>query len=283
VPLPRASSCASPVDCPGSALGGSIQYLGSGDINGMDSSGNPTGTYSSYYASYNLSYGRAFNDKLSLGLTTKLISAKLDTVSASAYAVDLGSMYRLQRNLTLAATLTNLGSKLKFLNEGDSLPLAFHLGAAYQPTSHWLLTGEGVYPKTGLAGFHIGGEWHPIEMLALRTGYRTDTVKGLSPLAGYTLGVGLQVWGSELAYAWLPYGDLGNTHYFSLLMKFGETERSKRNLIQYQQIKKHQTVKHSGEEEEISPDYQQLMELLNDSDQHLARQVNSSGSANDYR
>src|SRR5579859_2454483 len=65
-----------------SALGGSIQYLGSGDVNGMDQNGNPTGTFSSYYASYNLAYGHAFNDKLSLGLTGKMISAKLDDVSA---------------------------------------------------------------------------------------------------------------------------------------------------------------------------------------------------------
>src|SRR5262249_45771653 len=125
-----------------------------------------------------------------------------------------------------------------------------------------------------LASVHVGGEWHPIEMLALRSGYRTDTVKGLSPLAGYTLGLGLDVWGTELAYAWLPYGDLGNTHYFSLLMKFGEAERSKRNLIQYQHIKKHRVVE--GEDTDTSPDYMQLMELLNDSDSHVASRQSES-------
>src|SRR5206468_3007170 len=98
-----------------------------------------------------------------------------------------------------------------------------------------------------LASAHLGAEWHPIEMLALRSGYRTDTVKELSPLAGYSLGMGLQAWGSELAYAWLPYGDLGNTHYFSLLMKFGEADRAKRNLIQYQDIKRHRTAKQGSE------------------------------------
>jgi hypothetical protein len=276
VPLPRSSSCSSAVDCPGSALGGSIQYLGSGDINGMDAAGNQTGDFSSYYAAYNLSYGRAFSDKLSLGLTGKLIHAKLDDVSASAYAADLGSMYKVNPNLTLAATLTNLGSQLKFLSEGDSLPMAVHVGVAYQPSSHWLVAGEGVYPKTGLASFHAGLEWRPIEMLALRSGYRTDTVKENSMLAGYSLGLGLNVWGQELGYAWLPYGDLGNTHYVSLLMKFGEAERAKRNLIQYQHIKTHRTVKDNRGGDDIAPDYQQLMELLNDNEQHLAQQAHTS-------
>src|SRR5207253_587754 len=93
-----------PVGAGPAAMGGaSIQYLGSGDVNGMDQNGNPTGTFSSYYAAYNLSYGRSLNDKLSLGFTGKMIHAKLDDVSASAYAADLGTLYRLRKNLSLAA------------------------------------------------------------------------------------------------------------------------------------------------------------------------------------
>ena len=275
VPLPRSSNCSNPADCPGSAIGGSIQYLGTGDITGRDETGALTGDFSNYYAAYNLAYGKSFNDKLSLGLTGKMISAKLDDVSASAFAADLGTMYRMEKNLTLAATVTNMGSKLKFLDEGDSLPLAVHVGGAWQPTAQWMVTSEVVYPKTGLASFHVGGEWRPIDMLAVRMGYRTDTVKELSALAGYSAGLGLNVWGQELAYAWLPYGDLGNTHYISLLMRFGEAEKAKRNLIQYQHIKTNRSVKQNGDE--IAPDYQQLMELLNDNEQHLAQQHNSQG------
>jgi len=76
-----------------------------------------------------------------------------------------------------------------------------------------------------------------LELIAIRAGYRTDTLKGLSALSGTTLGLGLNVWGQELAYAWVPYGDLGNTHYISLLMKFGEAERDRKNIVRYQNIK----------------------------------------------
>jgi hypothetical protein len=273
VPLRRSANCGSLADCQGSAIGGSVQYLGSGDIKGMDQFGTPTGDFSSYYAAYNLSYGRALTEKLSLGLTGKMINAKLDDVSANAFAADLGAMYKVQGNLMLAASLTNVGSKLKFISEGDSLPMAFHLGATFRPSAQWMVTGEVVYPKTGLASMHVGGEWRPLEALALRTGYRTDTVKELSVLAGYSLGLGLNIWGQELGYAWLPYGDLGNTHYVSLLMKFGEVEKSKRNLIQYQHIKKHKTAREP--QEQMAPDYQQLMELLNDNEQRVVRQGGS--------
>src|SRR5437016_5606210 len=105
-------------------LGFSAQYLGSGDITrtDVDSTGNfvnPGGTFSSHYGAYNLSYGQTFNDKLAVGVTGKWINAKIDDVSANAYAVDLGSLYKMNDKLSLAATLTNMGSKLTFLSEGD--------------------------------------------------------------------------------------------------------------------------------------------------------------------
>src|SRR5437773_2736248 len=67
-------------------LGFSVQYLGSGDIAGTDDTGASIGSFSSYYASYNLAYGQTVTDKLALGVTGKMIRAKIDDVSAGAYA-----------------------------------------------------------------------------------------------------------------------------------------------------------------------------------------------------
>src|SRR5262249_37282550 len=85
------------------------------------------------------------------------------------------------------------------------------------------------------------------------------TLKELSALAGLTTGLGLNLWGQELAYAWVPYGDLGSTHYISLVIRLGETERSKHNLIQYPPRSPHQV---KGED----PDAEQMLMLLNTSD-----------------
>jgi hypothetical protein len=180
-------------------------------------------------------------------------------------------MYRLNEKASLAASLTNLGSKLKFLSEGDDLPMAFHLGGAVKVARQWLVTGEGVFRKTGLASFHSGAQYRPIEAVSMRVGYRTDTLKGLSPLAGLTAGLGIHMWGHELAYAWSPYGDLGDAQYLSLLLRFGADTEAKRNLIQYRKIIKHQTVKQMNQKrDEIEPEYQQLMQLLSDGDEQLA-------------
>jgi hypothetical protein len=102
-------------------LGFSVQYLGSGDIDRTDivpgtnppdpvNNGDPIGTFSSYYSAYNLAYGQKVGDKLSLGLTGKMIRAKIDDVTANAYAADLGGLYQMNEKLQMGASLVNLGS-----------------------------------------------------------------------------------------------------------------------------------------------------------------------------
>ncbi len=258
-------------------LGFSVQYLGSGNIAGTDENGAPTGNFSSSFASYNLSYGQTVTDKLAVGVTGKTIRASIDDVTAAAYAADVAGIYKVDEKTQFAASVVNMGNKLKFISEGDTLPMAYKIGGAYKPGSNYLLTAEGVY-SNGLASFHTGGEWRPLEAISIRLGYKTDTLKGLSPIAGVTAGLGLHVWGQEFAYAWAPYGDLGDAQYFSLLIHFGAEEEQKRNLIQYQNIKQHRTVHHK---DELEPEYQQLMQLLSEDDTHVASNSHTSSSAND--
>lgn len=207
----------------GRSLGMSIQYLGSGDIAATDLQGQSIGEFSGHYAAYSLAYGQSLSPNLSLGATAKLIHARISDATAKAYAFDLGSICKPLDNLTLGIVLANLGASLKFVEEGDSLPLALRTGAAFQPGRRWTLALEGVYRKTGLASAHTGIEWTPVSILTLRTGYKTETIKQLSPMAGLTTGAGLHLGKHELAYAWNPLGDLGNTHYFSFLTRFGQT------------------------------------------------------------
>ena len=260
-------------------LGFSVQYLGSGDIDRteVDSSGNPvnggdpTGAFSNYFASYNLSYGQTLTDRWALGATCKRIQAKIDDVTASAWAADVAGLYKVNDKVQWGASAVNMGSPLKFISAGDDLPLAFKMGGTYQPSSHYLMSAEGVYEKSGPGSFHMGAQWRPIEAVSLRVGYKTDTLSGLSPIAGLTAGLGLHFWGQEFAYAWAPYGDLGSAQYFSLMVRFGAEEEQKRNLIQYQTIKKHRTVKQgTRRNDDLEPEYQQLMQLLSDDEEHLA-------------
>ncbi|HVO33875.1 MAG TPA: hypothetical protein VMU17_08155, partial [Elusimicrobiota bacterium] len=92
------------------------------------------------------------------------------------------------------------------------------------PNVRFLASVEGVYHRDGPSSFRIGGQWQPASLFALRAGYRSDTIQDLSALAGFSVGFGLKLWGQELSYAWVPLGDLGDTNYISLVIRFGKRQ-----------------------------------------------------------
>lgn len=220
---------------PGHSLGVSAQYFSPGDVPSTDISGNSLGTFSGHFGAYSLAYGQTLNDKLSLGLTGKVIDAKISDVSGHAFALDAGTLYQATQQLRLAAVVANVGSKLKFIDQSDSLPTALRLGAAYNPVATLTLTGEGVYQFAGLASAHLGAEFTPIPYVSLRAGFRSDTTKNLSALAGFTTGLGLHVWGQEFDFAWVPYGDLGSTQYLSLVIRFNGSSDEKGTVLKQTQ------------------------------------------------
>lgn len=244
----------------GRGVGLAVQYLGSGDIPETDRFGNALGTFSSHYAAYSLAYGHRLSSKLSLGLTGKLVEAKISDVGAHAWAMDLGGLYDYSPHLRWAAVLSQVGTKLKFLNEGDTLPLAFRLGAAYDRGALTLLA-EGVFEIKDAPSIHTGVEWNVNSIVHIRAGYRSDTIKELSPLAGVTTGIGLTIGGQEFSYAWLPMGDLGNTQYFSVLIRFGNRSKRERRIIQ--------------KSASSSPEHDTLIELLSQDEKRTAQ--SSSG------
>jgi len=214
-----------------SAWGASVQYLGSGDMVRTDLQGQILGQFSSHYAAYALSFGQRVSDRLSLGVSAKFLEAALADVHANAFASDVGAFWKVSKAFSLASVLSNAGTHLRFIENDGNLPLTFKVGAAYQPEKYYAATVETQYLRSGLWSGHAGLEWRPMDLLSLRAGYRTDTRKELDVLAGFSTGMGLHLWGHEFSYAWLPYGDLGTTQYFSLVLRFGGEREERRNLI----------------------------------------------------
>lgn len=202
-------------------IGAAVQYYRPGRVTGFDAAGLPTGDVSGHYGAYTLAYGAGLGEWVSVGAAGKVVRAAIDGVTATAYAADLGGLYRPSKALSLALVFANLGSKLKFMEQGDDLPRTLRAGAHYRPLDRWSFLLEGLYAHTGLGAARAGAEWRPLELVALRLGYRTDTIEELSPAAGLSAGVGLLVRGHEFAYAWVPHDDLGFTQHFSLSFRFG--------------------------------------------------------------
>ncbi len=221
------------------AIGAAAQYLGTGEIDSTNLGGNNIGSFSSHFAAYSLAYAQRLGKKLSLGATGKVINAKIGDFSANAYAMDFGAMLPIQSNLTLAAVVANIGTQLNFISDAEPLPLEGRLALAYRPAHQWVLALEGSCDRSRQLAGHFAAEWRPLEIIAIRAGYRTDATSQLNGTVGVTAGLGLYLWGQEFSYAWVPYGDLGDAQYFSLVLRFGGVESHRRNLIHYQTIQQH--------------------------------------------
>ncbi len=171
-----------------------------------------------------LTYSKGLGERLFVGLNLKYINSTIDTESGSAFAGDVGGLYKTGIDkLNVGLVVQNIGSKLKFLSEGDKLPLNVKLGFGYKFLNDALALGLDVnYPNDNdlyLAGgleylLRFGGDFG----LALRSGYQSGT--DLGSLSGLRAGAGFNWRGYGLDFAWVPYGDLGTSYRISLSAKF---------------------------------------------------------------
>jgi hypothetical protein len=129
-----------------------------------------------------------------------------------------------------AFTTVNWGSKMKFEQDSESLPLALRVGSSLKLTEHWLSSLDVVFPKDNSAYTAVGTEyaWHATESMTLagRLGYNSLTAGDISGVTGLSFGVGFGFQKFSLDYAFLPYGGVGITHRISLAFKWGSSEES---------------------------------------------------------
>jgi len=220
---------------PRSGLGVSVQYLGSGSIAGYDVNGLSTGNFSTTFAAYSFAFAQPVSNDWSLGVTGKYITESISNTSGNALAIDLGTLYKVTDRLAIAGVLANVGSSVKLVDQSDPLPFEGRFGIAYQANSRLNISTETVYRESNPVGLRAGLEWVEQKIFIVRVGGDTSHTNGLSALSALTVGAGIRLAGQEFSYAWVPYGDLGNTNYFSLDLRFGgsgQPERRARRPVQ---------------------------------------------------
>jgi len=155
-----------------------------------------------------VTYARAITDQLSLGISAKYISQKIDDQSANAIAFDFGSVYDIGvLDWKIGARLSNLGGDIKFYDFAQPIPLTFSIGTCISPYSDdmqkFMIAVDGVKPQDGMQYYYVGGEYTFMNLVAVRGGYKfnysgvDDGGSSFAPsinttVEGYTLGAGFQ-------------------------------------------------------------------------------------------
>ncbi len=199
-----------PLGGTGVAAGG-VNYVDMGDFDGRDEAGNPTGTFTASALNYQLGYANRLGEKLSWGVSVGGIQDTIADDSKSTYAANLGLIYKFSESLSLGLAVQNIGGQLG----GDPLPFVAKIGMAYTWQS-LLLALDIAKPTDNDLYYGAGIEWWIMDGIALRAGYKTNQDIG----EGLTAGLGFNKGKIRFDYAYVPYGELGNTHRVLLGMSF---------------------------------------------------------------
>ncbi len=186
----------------------------------------PSGEFSSRDTAYILNYSKKIGEKISAGLNVKFISLNIDDKSASSFGADAGLLIQpFDFPLSAGLAVQNLGTEAKFETEGDPLPLNIKIGFGYKLLSEKLSLGAGIdLPRDNSLKLSLGGEFTQklTEELsvAARAGYVGMSEEKLEKLAGLSAGAGITFRHIGFDFAWVPYGILGDTMRYSIIVKF---------------------------------------------------------------
>lgn len=199
-----------------------------------------------------LNYSRFLTENFSIGFNAKYINESIWNMSATGFAIDVGTLYKIPvlNELRIAASVSNFGTKMQlagrdvteivpagagggnFVNSNleldkFDLPLLFRFGISAdvikEGTSRLTAAVDAIHPNDHTEYINSGLEYAWNEIIFIRAGYNSlfekDSEKGL------TFGFGLNyrivdLIKVKLDYAYQDFGRLTEVHYFSVGVNF---------------------------------------------------------------
>jgi hypothetical protein len=183
------------------------------------------GTFDASDSAYGFSYSRLFGPLLALGVTARYIEQEIDTSKAGTWSGDLGVMKKFGRiPMSLGLAVRHFGEDIEFTSDADPLPTTVDLGVGFNLMKDRVQLGLNVQkPRDNDYQFGTGLEVRqPLGKdvrAALRGGYNSAWTDADSA-NGFAMGGGLAIHSFDVDFAWVPFGDLGDTIRYSLRFRF---------------------------------------------------------------
>lgn len=199
-----------------------------------------------------LNYSRFLTENFAIGFNAKYINEHIWNMNASGFAIDVGTLYKIQvlNELRIASSISNFGTKLKLtgrdivltvpsggggkdfvpvnyeLDKFD-LPLVFKVGISSDiimtESNRLTVAFDAVHPNDHSEYINSGIEYSWEEIIFFRAGY--NSLFEINSEKGLTFGFGLNYMLMDLVkvkfdYAYQDFGRLTNVHYFSVGLIF---------------------------------------------------------------
>lgn len=184
------------------------------------------GRFGAYDQAFYAGYGRRLAGGWAFGGTVKFIRQSVDDEAGASAALDLGTLRAFRwRGGDCAAgfTVQNVGPGIRLVSRRYGLPLVFKAGFSRRlPAPGGLLALELAKPVDNYPSLAVGVEYPLTGRLALRSGYRWRLYGNeLGAWSGFSAGAGVAFDRLAFDYAFAPFGVLGNSHRFSINLRFG--------------------------------------------------------------
>lgn len=222
-----------------------VQYMNYGKMDETDEAGNTLGQFSAKDIVIGAGYSYLLSDRWTGGANLKMIVSNLADYTALAAAIDVGvNYYDDENDLSVSASLQNIGTQLKAYHDGQrthlpfTLALGFSKGMAHLPvrfhvtmtdvtrwkSSYYVLpenkdkdkSDKVGFGKIALNHFVLGLDILPTDYLYLSVGYnfrRAYELKasGSSHLAGLSAGAGVNVKHFKFGVSYAKYHQASNS------------------------------------------------------------------------
>ena len=222
-----------------------VQYMNYGKMDETDEAGNTLGQFSAKDIVIGAGYSYLLSDRWTGGANLKMMVSNLADYTALAAAIDVGvNYYDDENDLSVSASLQNIGTQLKAYHDGQrthlpfTLALGFSKGMAHLPvrfhvtmtdvtrwkSSYYVLpenkdkdkSDKVGFGKIALNHFVLGLDILPTDYLYLSVGYnfrRAYELKasGSSHFAGLSAGAGVNVKHFKFGVSYAKYHQASNS------------------------------------------------------------------------
>lgn len=222
-----------------------VQYMNYGKMDETDEAGNTLGQFSAKDIVIGAGYSYLLSDRWTGGANLKMMVSNLADYTALAAAVDVGvNYYDDENDLSVSASLQNIGTQLKAYHDGQrthlpfTLALGFSKGMAHLPvrfhvtmtdvtrwkSSYYVLpenkdkdkSDKVGFGKIALNHFVLGLDILPTDYLYLSVGYNFRRAYELkasdsSHLAGLSAGAGVNVKHFKFGVSYAKYHQASNS------------------------------------------------------------------------
>jgi hypothetical protein len=212
-----------------SQAGISVGLINSGvrNIDGRDADGFHSEDYSTTENQFYLAFANRVDQRVSLGVSIKLLYSKLfDKVTSSTVGFDVGGYVQVTDNFSIGAVVQDINSKYKWDTKSvygengktteDKFPTLRRIGLAYTlPEKMGVVSAEFENTSEKTNTLHFGAEYNVMENFSLRGGLDrwdfSDNATGAKPSFGFTARNSFNGWTPAVNYAYViePFSPQG--------------------------------------------------------------------------